>query len=246
MRGSLATIITCVIALEPAVMADPPDGERKSAALSEPQARATEPVSARVRAIQLTTQAQDAARGGDCPVVIRLDPEVRDLDRTYHAQAFAPDPAILACTGARPPSGPTTEAAGRSGPVLGSGVAVGGHGIAQAELRLGWMAHPQLAVFAAIASGAALADEGGYHLVELGARTGIDRLFVDLRVVRMTTPSGSDLDFPRMTTSRVAWSAGLGLDVVHLPHFGLELTGGFLGTTRETLFLAGLGFTFYP
>lgn len=246
MRGSLATIITCVIALEPAVMAAPPDGELKTTALSEPQAHATEQVDARARAIQLTRQATAAAQGGDCPVVIRLDPEVRDLDRTYHAQAFARDPAILACTGARPPSGPPIEAAGRRGPVLGTGVAVSGHGIAQAELRLGWMAHPQLAVFAAIASGIVLTDEGGYHLVELGARAGSGRLFVDLRIGQMSMTSGADLDSPRVTTSRFAWSAGLGLDVVHLSHFGLELSGGFLGTTSDTLFLAGLGFTFYP
>ena len=238
--------MTCVTALEPAVMADPPDGERKAAASSEPQARATEPVDAHARAIQLTTQAQSAARGGDCPMVTRLDAEVRDLDPAYHAQTFAIDPAIRACTGVRPPSGPATEAARRSGPVLGPGVAVSGHGIAQAEFRLGWRAHPQLAVFAAIASGVVLTDEGGYHLVELGARTGIDRLFVDLRVARMTTTSGGDFDEPRVTTHQLAWSAGLGLDVVHLPHFALELTGGFLGTTSDSLFLAGLGFTFYP
>jgi hypothetical protein len=241
MRGSLVTVITCFIALEPVVMADPPDGERKTTALSKPQARATWLFDARARAIQLTTQALSAARGGDCPTVIRLDPEVRDLDRAYHAQAFARDPAINACTGVR-----SIEAAGRLGPVLGSGFAVSGHGIAQAELRGGWMAHPRLAVFGAIAGGVVLSDEGAYRLVELGARTGIQRLFIDLRVGQISMTSGSDFDDPRVTSSQFAWSAGLGLEVVRLPHFGLELTGGFLGTTSEHLFLAGLGVTFHP
>jgi hypothetical protein len=238
----MVTIVACFIVLEPAVVAAPPDG----AALSEQRARAAEQVATRTRATQLTTRAIAAAQTGDCPAVIGLGPEIRELDREYYDLAFARDPAISACTGARRPSDPPIDEAGRSGPVLGSGVAVSGQGIAHAELRLGWMAHPQLAVFGAIASGVVLTDEGGYHLLALGARAGIDRLFVDLRVARMTTPSGSDLDNPRVTTSRFAWSAGLGLDVVHLSHFGLELTGGFLGTMNDSLFLAGLGFTFYP
>lgn len=253
MRGylTIVTIIPCFLLLEPAVVADPPDG----AQLSEPRARGAEQVATRARAIQLTTRAIATAQAGDCPAAIRLGLEVRDLDRAYYDQAFVRDPAIGACTGGPPSSDPPIAATERQGFVFGAGLAFGGRGsgpafrkrgVAQVELRVGWMVRPQLAMFATVLGAVLLPDGDWYRLVGLGARAGTERLFVDLRAGALSMPAGSDLDNPRVTSSRFGWSAGLGLELVHFPGFGIELRGDVLGTTSDTLFLAGLGFGFYP
>lgn len=231
MRGPLTiiTIITCFLLLEPAVLADPPDGA---------------PLATRTQATQLTTRAIATAQAGDCPAAIRLGLEVRDLDRAYYDQTFSRDPAISACTGARSSPDLPLAAAERRALVFGGGLALSKQGVAQGELRLGWMFHPQLSVFAAIAGGV-VSEGGGYKLQELGVRAGSGRGFVDLRAGRLSVPSGCDFDDLCVTRNHFAWSAGLGLELVHRRHFGLELRGDILSTRIDSLFFAGLGFSLY-
>jgi hypothetical protein len=151
------------------------------------------------------------AQAGDCPAAIRLGLEVRDVDRAYYDQTFVRDPAIGGCTGGRPSSEPPIAATERQGFVFGTGLAFGGRGsgpafrkrgIAQVELRVGWMVRPQLAMFATALGAVLLPDGDWYRLVGVGARAGTERLFVDWRAGALSMPSGSDLDYPTGTAGR--------------------------------------------
>jgi len=87
----------------PAPAAPPPPPAADKAEEPAPRTEApteSKPVSATDRAKQLTVQAREAAKRGDCQRVATLGAQVKKLDASYYAKTFVTDPAIAAC---RPP-----------------------------------------------------------------------------------------------------------------------------------------------
>jgi len=112
----------------------------------------------RAHAIQLTMQAVMAARAGDCGTVRTIEVQVRDLDPEYRRRAFALDPAITPCLT------PPTVGQDYEGLVVGAAIGLG-TGLT-GDLRLGWMLHPSIAVFATGVWSNSLLDAGSdYRLL---------------------------------------------------------------------------------
>jgi hypothetical protein len=61
------------------------------------QAQQAQAAKAREQAWQLTKQAAEVARTGDCQTVTQRDNEIRELDSEFHATVFMRDAAIKRC-----------------------------------------------------------------------------------------------------------------------------------------------------
>jgi hypothetical protein len=193
----------------------------------------------RAHAVQLTMQAVMAARAGDCGTVRTIEVQVRDLDPAYRSRAFAVDPAIAPCLT------PPTVGNDREGPVVGVGFGLG-TGLT-GDLRLGWMLHPRIAVFAtAVGSQSALDAGSDFRLLGIGARLWIaGRIFLDGRV-GSARGTHYDIDDTAMRhTTSVGYLAGLGVELVRSRIFGLELNADFMKGGESLALALGLGVTFY-
>jgi len=159
--------------------------------------------------------------------------------------------AFLAATAALPtvahaqPPGATLQAPYRKGLVVGIGLGAGAG--TQADLRLGWMVRPQLALFATALAGTSEADDD-YQLVGAGARLwATDLVFFDARagfaMLQHTNYfDGEVLDVER--PNGLGWSAGIGIEG-HLGPVGIDLSFATTRVPNGDAYLCVVGGTFY-
>ena len=134
------------------------------------------------------------------------------------------------------------------GMMLGGAIAMGLQ--SSVDLRVGWMVNPRVAVFGSGLWAGSITNDSSRRLVGVGARLWIsDRAFLEARfgqgLVRDETMLSNVPMEMRIETKGVGAFAGLGVEIVHWKHFGLELHTEATLFAGEGAVTGGLGITFY-
>jgi len=176
-----------------------------------------------------STNAPATANGAAPDVTSGAAPKVAD-DPRAHAAQLTTLPAV---------------SDDREGVVVGASFGLG-TGVT-GDVRLGWMLHPRIAVFATAVGSTSTHDAGSdFRLLGIGARLWIaGPVFLDGRVGHAQA-THHDIEAPAMRyTTGVGYLAGLGVELVGLKTFGLELNAEFMKGGESGALVVGLGVTFY-
>ena len=133
------------------------------------------------------------------------------------------------------------------GMMLGGAIALGLQ--SSVDLRVGWMLNPRVAVFGTGLWAGSITNDSSRRLVGVGARLWLtDRAFLEGRLgqglVRAETMPVVPMERPAETKGFGAF-AGLGVEIVHWKHLGLELHTEATLLAGEGALTGGLGITFY-
>jgi len=163
--------------------------------------------------------------------------------------------AIVACAAIRsslataepavvPPPPPPDSAQGeRSAAVmLGGSFGFGAEALAL-DVRVGVFVHPRVALFG---DAMGIANEaGGDSFLGGGVRVSSDWLLLDARLGQIHRTNSCDFDDPCISKTAVAGVLGIGLEMLHSAHAGLEFRVDLIRAFQHTIIETGLGVSFY-
>lgn len=159
----------------------------------------------------------------------------------------APAPAPGAAAPGNTAATPRTDAADgpRQGPFLVASIGAG-RALFAADLQLGWTFTPELSAFVSLGGFAAVEDEGGGVTTKgLGARLWHVPFYVEVRAEAATFSTGCEDADPCGSSTEWLWAVGVGAELVHTRHFGLELRAEELLANQDTAFMGSLGLGFH-
>ena len=147
---------------------------------------------------------------------------------------------------AQPPPSTTEQGVDspeRGGPFIDAGMSFGAPGIVGADLQLGWMIDSWVGVFASL--GGFLADESAAARVGLGVRLASGAVFAEAELASLKPDRECDLDEPCGDSDVHVAIVGVGVELLHRRHGGIDLHLQFITDGRTVVPLAGFGLGYY-
>jgi hypothetical protein len=175
-------------------------------------------------------------------------PAGTDGPTASRAPAAAAAPAI-GPPGRMPVAAPIERAAtadDRDGVFFAGSLGVGL--VVMADLRVGWMIGSRVSVFASLGAAAVLVDDGyGANLIGAGVRLWNGAGFIEGRFAEASWQPECDLDEEPCHDNHERLAIfGIGGELMHRRHVGVELRGDVFTDGRSGLYMLSLGVSVYP